>query len=47
MFKDTSGQEDRMRRERIAKQVGLDKVAQDIQHKEGSGGEKRTDAQIV
>jgi len=34
IFKDTSGAEDRARRERVAKQIGLDKVAQDVQHKE-------------
>jgi hypothetical protein len=38
IFKDQSGAEDRARRERVAKQIGLDKVAQDIQHKEGNQG---------
>ncbi|WWD16346.1 hypothetical protein CI109_100772 [Kwoniella shandongensis] len=34
IFNDTSGAEDRQRRERIAKQIGLDKVAAEVQHKE-------------
>ncbi|OCF59457.1 galactose transporter [Kwoniella mangroviensis CBS 10435] len=34
IFHDDTGAEDRARRERVAKQIGLDKVAQDIQHKE-------------
>jgi len=34
IFKDQSGAEDRARRERVAKQIGLDKVAADVQHKE-------------
>ncbi|ODO09036.1 hypothetical protein I350_02634 [Cryptococcus amylolentus CBS 6273] len=34
IFKDTSGAEDRERRERIAAQIGLDKVANEVQHKE-------------
>jgi hypothetical protein len=38
IFKDNSGAEDRERRERIAKQIGLDKLAANVQHKEG--GEK-------
>jgi len=40
VFNDRSGAEDRARRERIAKQIGLDKVAQDVQHKEAMGTEK-------
>lgn len=36
VFNDTSGTEDKARRERIAKQIGLDKIAQDVQHKEGA-----------
>ncbi|WVR03665.1 hypothetical protein IAU60_000660 [Kwoniella sp. DSM 27419] len=34
IFNDDTGAEDRARRERIAKQIGLDKVAADIQHQE-------------
>ncbi|OWT36838.1 galactose transporter [Cryptococcus neoformans Bt1] len=34
LFHDTSGAEDRARRERIAAQIGLDKVANQIQHQE-------------
>jgi len=42
IFKDTSGAEDAARRERIAKQIGLDKVAQEVKHEEhGAGGGKR------
>jgi hypothetical protein len=37
IFKDQSGAEDRARRERIAKQIGLDKIAQDVQHSEKVG----------
>ncbi|CAK9784474.1 unnamed protein product [Cutaneotrichosporon oleaginosum] len=37
IFHDTSGAEDLARRERIAKQIGLDKVARDIQHQETGG----------
>ena len=33
IFKDTSGQEDAARRDRVAKQIGLDKVAEDV-HRE-------------
>lgn len=36
VFNDTSGAEDRARRVRIAEQIGLDKIAQEVQHKEGS-----------
>ncbi|ORX34929.1 putative high-affinity glucose transporter of the major facilitator superfamily [Kockovaella imperatae] len=36
IFNDQSGAEDRARRERVAKQIGLDKVAQNVQHKEGT-----------
>jgi len=39
VFKDTSGAEDAARRERIAKQIGLDKVAQEVKHKEEAGGQ--------
>lgn len=45
IFNDTSGAEDRARRERVAKQIGLDKIAQDVQHKEAVPGaplEKRS-----
>ena len=35
IFNDKSGTEDRERRERVAKQIGLDKLAQNVQHKEG------------
>jgi len=38
IFKDQSGAEDRARRERVAKQIGLDKIAQDVQHSEKVGG---------
>lgn len=34
IFHDRSGAEDRQRRERIAKQIGLDKAAQDVRHDE-------------
>ena len=34
VFNDDSGVEDRARRERIAAQIGLDKVADQIQHQE-------------
>lgn len=34
VFHDESGAEDRARRERVAAQIGLDKVAEQIQHKE-------------
>lgn len=37
MQHDTSGAEDQARRERIAKQIGLDKIAQDVEHKEAGG----------
>jgi hypothetical protein len=40
IFNDTSGAEDAARRERIAKQIGLDKAAADVQHDERAGGEK-------
>ena len=49
IFNDTSGAEDRARRERVAKQIGLDKIAQEVQHKEGGStaqGEKRSDGPI-
>jgi len=46
VFHDQSGAEDRARRERVAKQVGLDKFAQDVQDREATG-EKRSEAQIV
>lgn len=39
VFKDTSGAEDAARRERIAKQIGLDKVAQEVKHEEKAGGQ--------
>lgn len=43
IFNDQSGAEDRARRERVAKQIGLDKAAQDVQHREtGVPGEKGT-----
>jgi hypothetical protein len=38
IFNDKSGAEDRARRERVAKQIGLDKIAQDVQHSEKVGG---------
>jgi len=49
VFHDTSGTEDRARRERVAKQIGLDKIAQDVHHKEGGGanGEKRSTANMA
>lgn len=34
VFHDDSGAKDRARRERVAAQIGLDKVAEQIQHKE-------------
>lgn len=34
IFNDQSGAEDRARRERVAKQIGLDKIANDVQHSE-------------
>jgi len=37
IFNDKSGAEDRARRERVAKQIGLDKIAQDVQHSEKAG----------
>lgn len=37
IFKDQSGAEDAARRERIAKQIGLDKVAQEVKHEENGG----------
>lgn len=37
VFHDKSGAEDRERRERVAKQIGLDKAAQEIAHKENGG----------
>lgn len=40
VFNDNSGAEDAARRERIAKQIGLDKVAADVRHEETAGGEK-------
>jgi len=49
IFNDTSGAEDRARRERVAKQIGLDKIAQEVQHKEGGSTvqrEKRSDGPI-
>lgn len=47
IFNDRSGAEDRERRERIAKQIGLDKAAADVRHDEnatlaGDHGEKGT-----
>jgi len=45
LFNDNSGAEDRARRERVAKQIGLDKIAHDVQHREGvtnpGSGDKR------
>lgn len=46
VFGDKSGAEDQRRRERIAQQIGLDKVAQEVQHVDndpemGGGAEKR------
>ncbi|KIR26193.1 galactose transporter [Cryptococcus deuterogattii 99/473] len=41
LFHDTSGAEDRARRDRIAAQIGLDKVANQIQHRE-----KANDAEV-
>ena len=38
VFKDTAGREDAERRERVAKQVGLDKLANQVVHKETGGG---------
>lgn len=35
VFGDSSGAEDQRRRERIAQQIGLDKVARDVQHIDG------------
>ncbi|ORY30806.1 general substrate transporter [Naematelia encephala] len=44
IFKDTSGTEDRERRERVARQIGLDKVAQQVHHKEmGGQSDAKTD----
>jgi hypothetical protein len=37
IFNDKSGAEDRARRERVAKQIGLDKIAHDVQHSEKAG----------
>lgn len=37
IFHDKSGAEDRERRERVAKQIGLDKVAQEVKHEEKVG----------
>lgn len=34
VFQDASGREDRERRERVAKQIGLDKVQDEIMHRE-------------
>lgn len=34
VFQDQSGREDRERRERVAKQIGLDKVQNEVMHKE-------------
>lgn len=36
IFHDRSGAEDRERRERIAKQIGLDKAAADVRHDENA-----------
>ena len=58
VFHDASGAEDRERRERVAKQIGLDKIAQDVQHAEtatavdhnestGLNGEKRKGHDMV
>lgn len=39
IFGDNSGAEDAARRERVAKQIGLDKVAQEVKHDERVGGD--------
>ncbi|WVQ74079.1 hypothetical protein IAR50_003663 [Cryptococcus sp. DSM 104548] len=47
IFKDTSGAEDRERRERIAAQIGLDKVANEVQHREKVEPEHKEGGEIV
>lgn len=51
IFHDASGAEDRARRERIAKQIGLDKAAQEVRHDEtatlaGNGNEKKGESRF-
>ena len=38
VFNDKSGAEDQARRERVAKQIGLDKIARAVSHGENHGG---------
>ena len=47
IFKDNSGAEDRERRERVAKQIGLDKAAADVQHAEKTQGATADESRIV
>ncbi|KAK1926871.1 putative galactose transporter [Papiliotrema laurentii] len=44
IFNDRSGAEDRARRERVAKQIGLDKVEQDVRRETAGGPEKANGA---
>ncbi|RSH89617.1 hypothetical protein EHS25_002168 [Saitozyma podzolica] len=47
IFHDKSGAEDRERRERVAKQIGLDKIANQVQHQETAKEGKPPQAEIV
>lgn len=47
IFNDTSGAEDRERRERVAKQIGLDKAAADVQHAEKAHGATPDQSKLV
>ena len=42
IFNDRSGAEDRERRERVAKQIGLDKIEADVRRETAGSGEKRS-----